>query len=392
MKPVPAPQLVRYLPGMKIALSCAGEGFGHVSRMVSFAQGLQGRYKLVFFAPRTVHAHIRRNLPEVELITIPHFHLAKVDDRISYPGTILQNAAKAMSFRADVRRIRNQLISLRVAAVINDYEPYLPAACRAAGLPVLQVNHPGVVVRYPSLSPDAVAARIIARLMMGRADRSLYVSFFNGDIGPILRDQLFASPITRGDYYVVYVKPSYKRKVVSVLRQLGITNYQLFPDAHRDFAAALAGCKGVITSAGHQTLSEAITLGKPVFAIPQRGQFEQRLNARMLVESGWGMKGRFSNLGSSLSRFIAAIDSFPLHSAAAEYSSPGGVRFRFCNDRDLAVALIDAFVQEYAGKPAIQRLFMNLQYEVMRAYQRVTVQFRESQSATGINLRSAIAS
>lgn len=347
---------------MKTAFSCAGEGFGHVSRMVSFAQGLKNKHDMIFFAPISVQPHIRENLPDVEIITIPYFHLAKNEDRISYVRTARENLSKGLSFRSDVRWIRRKLQALQVQAVVSDYEPYLPAAARALDLPVLQVNHPGVVIQYPSLSPDAVTARIIARLMMGRADRYMFVSFYNGDVGPILRDQFFEQQRAREDFYVVYLKPSYRRKVVSELAALGVRNYELFPDPNKDFAASLARCKAVITSAGHQTLSEAVTLGKPVFAIPQRGQFEQRLNARMLVESGWGMKGRFSNLSSSLGAFIRNVDAFPLYSDKEEYSSTSGTRFRFCNDRDKAVNMIDSFIREYTGKNGIQRFVLNFQH------------------------------
>ena len=214
--------------------------------------------------------------------------------------------------------------------------------------------------------PSAVAARLIAMILMGKYDRRLLVSFYNGDVGPILRDQFFEYPRERGDYFVVYLKPTYRRKVTAELEKLGVSNYQLFPDPNKDFAAALAGCKGLITSSGHQSLSEAVTLGKPVFAIPQRGQYEQRLNARMLVESGWGMKGRFSNLNKSLGRFVRSIDKFPLYpqAQAAAWRGPKGNAFRFVNDRNLAIEKIDEFLQQYTDKHGLERFVLNVQYGV----------------------------
>ncbi|MCA1753926.1 MAG: hypothetical protein LC641_04325 [Spirochaeta sp.] len=353
---------------MRIAMSCAGEGFGHVSRMISFAQGLQARHELVLFAPKSVQHHIRRSLPQAKVITIPYFHLTKKDDRILYIQTVRQNLAKAIRFRVDVRAIRRQLQQQRVQAVVSDYEPYLPAAARALDLPVLQVNHPGVVLQYPSASPDALIASAVARLMMGRFDRRLYVSFYNGDVGPILRSEFSNSQVTRGDYYVVYVKPTYRRRVAAELERLGVSTYRMFPNPHLNYAESLAGCKGVITGAGHQSLSEAITLGKPVFAIPQRGQYEQRINARMLVASGWGMKGRFSNLGKTLPTFIASIDRFP-HLPQAGYQDEHGNTFRFVNDREVAVQYIENFVREYAGTGVVQRFIMNVQANMQHTLQ-----------------------
>jgi uncharacterized protein (TIGR00661 family) len=355
----------RYNCRMNIAMSCAGEGFGHVSRMISFAQGLRGNYGLVLFCPASVRHHVERQLPDARIITIPFFHMAKKEDRILYGRTVRENAAKTIRFRREVRAIRRHLAAARIDAVISDYEPYLPAAAKALDLPVLQVNHPGIVLRYSSLSPDALVARVTTRLMMGRSDRRLTVSFYDGDIGPILRDELLNTPVTQGSHYVVYAKPTYRKRVVTELKRLGIRDYLLFPDAELNYAEALASCRGLITSAGHQSLSEAITLGKPVFAIPQSGQYEQRLNARMLVASGWGMKGRFSNLHLTLPAFLDSIERFPLK---LPEQKDADIRFCFSHDRDKAIGEINRFVVDYSGKDAVQRLIVTTQYVLNNAF------------------------
>ena len=352
---------------MEIAMSCAGEGFGHVSRMISFAQGLQDIHGLVFFCSAGVQHHVKRQLPDARIVTIPFFHMAKSEDRILYGRTIQENFSKIVRFRREVAHIRRHLIETPVDAVISDYEPYLPAAAKALDLPVLQINHPGIVLRYPSLSPDALIARAVARLMMGRSDRRLTVSFYDGDVGPILRDELLNMPVTRGEYYVVYAKPTYRRRIVTELKRLGIDNYLLFPDPQLNYAEALAGCRGLITSAGHQSLSEAITLGKPVFAIPQSRQYEQRLNARMLVASGWGLKGRFSNLHITLPAFFDGIERFPLIPTDSPESANSGVRFRFHHDRERAIGEINRFIQDYAGKDTVQRFLVTTQYTLNNA-------------------------
>ena len=48
----------------------------------------------------------------------------------------------------------------------------------------------------------------------------------------------------------------------------------------------LAQCDGVITNAGFTTTSEALFLGKPLIAIPMRGQIEQSYNAFALKKMG----------------------------------------------------------------------------------------------------------
>ena len=54
------------------------------------------------------------------------------------------------------------------------------------------------------------------------------------------------------------------------------------------FLADLAAARAVVSTAGFTLLSEALHLGKPVLAVPNRGFFEQTVNALALVEQGRG--------------------------------------------------------------------------------------------------------
>ena len=45
----------------------------------------------------------------------------------------------------------------------------------------------------------------------------------------------------------------------------------------------------MVAGGGFSLLSEAVYLGKPVLAVPLRGQFEQMMNARYLDRKGYGM-------------------------------------------------------------------------------------------------------
>jgi hypothetical protein len=54
------------------------------------------------------------------------------------------------------------------------------------------------------------------------------------------------------------------------------------------FIADLASCRAVVATAGFTLMSEAISLDKPMLAVPIRGQFEQVLNARYLEREGYG--------------------------------------------------------------------------------------------------------
>jgi uncharacterized protein (TIGR00661 family) len=254
----------------------------------------------------------------------------------------VKNLNNTVRFVATVRKLSRLLERLGIEGAVCDYDPYIAYAARRNGTPILQVNHPGIVLRTHSLRPSALAAKLWATFCMAHYEKRILVSFYDGDVGPIVRREIADRPTSRGDYFVLYLKPTYRRMVLRKLRELGIDNVQVFPDRKRDFTAALAGCAGVISSAGHQLMSEAIVLGKPVFVIPQRGQYEQKLNARMLERSGWGTSTTMRGLSATLPRFMAEIDGYPraqLHGVARE------TRFVFRNDLERAAAKIARFFE-----------------------------------------------
>ena len=54
------------------------------------------------------------------------------------------------------------------------------------------------------------------------------------------------------------------------------------------FIQDLASCRYVITNGGHNTISEALYLGKPVFSFPLGNHYEQFANAYYLKKLGYG--------------------------------------------------------------------------------------------------------
>ena len=328
---------------MHIALSSTAEGFGHVTRLVALAGELRDHFEITIFCPRRVQSFVREHLPDLPIYTIPYFAFAKKKERIDYLGTAVKNLEQALRFVANVRSLSRQLCRLGIDGAVCDYDPYVAYAARRNGIPILQVNHPGIVLRTHSLHPAALAAKLWAVFLMAHYDKRILCSFYDGDVGPIVRREIADRPATSGDYFVLYLKPTYRRTVLRKLRKLGIDNVHVFPNRKREFTADLAGCAGVISSAGHQFMSEAIVLGKPVFVIPQRGQFEQKLNARMLERSGWGTSSSMRELSRTLPAFMAEVDTYP----RPPFHRPvGETRFVFTNDLERATARIVRFFRE----------------------------------------------
>ena len=295
---------------MRIAYSCAGEGFGHAARMVVVSKLLETRHRVVYFVPEILRPFLEEKIPCFSAEEIPHFAFVKSGDRIDWPATIAEGLPKVRGFAGEVGRIAARLRELRIEAVISDFDPYLAWAGRAADLPAFQLNHPGIISRHLTVDPRSWLPAFGAGLMEGPWNERVLISFYGGDAGPLFRPSLFRHPVRDGGYILFNLKESYRPEVRRVLQDFPELPVRIFPSPGENFEEALAGCHAVVSSAGHQMIAESIALGKPILVIPQRGQWEQTVNARMLEKSGRGMATSIKDLGRDLPVFLSKLDLF----------------------------------------------------------------------------------
>jgi UDP:flavonoid glycosyltransferase YjiC (YdhE family) len=293
---------------MVIAYSCAGEGFGHAARMAALVPVLSRRHTVHCFAPGEVAAYLRPRLPGIRMSWLPHFSFVKRGNRVMHLESLGRGLGLVARMPKLVAALAKRLRAIGASAVVSDFDPFLAWAGRLCGLPVVQINHPGIVQRYPACSPRALAGIAATRLMEGPFDRRVWTSFFGGDVGPILREGLRPERAERGDYILVNLAERLRPSVLPELDRLGL-NYRVFPSPKGDYDQALLGCRALISTAGYQTASEALCLGKPLLLMPQDGQYEQKLNARMAIRSGGAMACRIEDFAETLPSFLASIDS-----------------------------------------------------------------------------------
>jgi uncharacterized protein (TIGR00661 family) len=337
--------------GIKIAFGCAGEGRGHASRVIALSEVLMKEFAIRVFAPPTVSDFIGQNLPDIDIEEIPSICFHREDHIIDYGKTLVKNLPLLGSLSAEVNRVCSIIEEEDIAVLISDFEPVTAVAAERLKIPVLNLNHPGVVLRYFSIMPDALAAKLAARIMMPARGVNLITSFYGGDIGPIIRKGVKEKISRKGSHYCVYAKPGSREKLLEALKFFPGEDFLVFPNREVDFAEALAGCRGIIGPAGHQMLSEALYLRKPVLAFPEKMQFEQRLNALMLEKSGWGMRGSIDTAADSIGKFLSAADNFPLFSRF-----PPGFVFEDCTEKAAdIISRIAARAAKQTIKPALIR-------------------------------------
>jgi len=278
--------------------------------MAALYPDLAVRHTVSLFVPLTIENFVRSRLNSVNIEPIPCFELSKRGNRIAYGATAFNALRLARDFLPEVFRLARHLRRLRCEVVLSDFDPFLPFAARLAGIPVVQMNHPGIVLKYLEADPRSWLAALSACFLEGPSDARVIVSFYGGDIGPVLRKSLRRNRVRDAGFIAVNLKDEARARVLPVLDSMPGLNYKLYPSPGADFDEGLCSCSAVITGAGHQTLSEALCLGKPVLALPQEGQLEQVLNARMLALTGKGMYCSVAELPAALPRFLARLTDY----------------------------------------------------------------------------------
>ncbi len=320
---------------MTIAIAINGEGMGHAARCTCLARRLQRDHRVVIWAPRSVLSFLRQNLPDVSFHHLPLLALSKRKHRICMLPTVARNAGLVLALPRVVRKLRRQLEQQGVDGVISDYEPFLSRAAIGLGLPVVTFCHQAVLDRYPDFSPEGMTARLLNRFMIPlRTSRVVSSSFFDGDVGPLIRQELLRQPLQQNGHVVVYASRSIRAELLPALAQNRGVDFRLFPDSSRDYVSELTSARAIIAPAGHQTLSEALCLNKPVLTFPQPGQNEQQLNARMAARTGRATVGNIDNAATDIALFLERLEVFPFHAPDPD------VRFLLRDDTERAAELI----------------------------------------------------
>lgn len=119
---------------------------------------------------------------------------------------------------------------------------------------------------------------------------------------PVIRQEIRDLNLTNEGHYTVYLPAFGDDQLFEFLSQIKNSKWQVFskrakkpynrgnvffqPTSNEDFIKSFASCEGILTSAGFETPAEALQMGKKLFAIPIKNQYEQYCNAEALRSIG----------------------------------------------------------------------------------------------------------
>ncbi|MGK0216601.1 MAG: hypothetical protein ACI9HE_000073 [Planctomycetota bacterium] len=345
----------------RILYGVSGEGSGHSSRARVVANYLlSAGHQVTLASYDRGLANLREDF---DVIPISGLTIGVVDGEVSYRRTLLENVRRVPEGLRGLQRLRRAWRELQPEVVLTDFEPTCAYLALHHGRPLVSIDNQHRM-RYMSLpipaelESEARRTRAIIRAIVPRPDVSIATTFYFGEVTderllavpPILRDEVRRAPVSDDGRILVYMTKSLdsllgeleghteRRFVVYGTQESGTRGHLEFKAPSREgFLADLAACHAVVATAGFTLLTECLHLGKPLYAMPLAGQFEQELNALLLEASGCGMDaGRAGAEG--LDRFLDGLASYRGPLAAYDSGEPESL-FRAVDEALARVAI-----------------------------------------------------
>lgn len=318
---------------MRFLFIIQGEGRGHMTQAIALAQLLDKMGHQL--SAVCIGTSIRRSIPDfvknaftvpLHQFESPNFITDKKQKGIKIGKTITNNLVKTKDFISSMEKIHALVTEHEPDIILNFYD-ILGGLYNFLYRPKGQfwvIGH-----QYLSEHRSFVFAKgfriqkylfnLNTQVTALGANKKLALSFRPLEdeqkkkivvLPPLLREDLKNLATQDGDFYLTYmVNHGYSEEVMNFAQRNPEIKIEAFWDkkeAGKEFKALdnltfhqvddrlflekMATCKGLVSTAGFESICEAMYLGKPVMFIPVQGQYEQLCNALDAEISGAGVQ------------------------------------------------------------------------------------------------------
>ena len=299
---------------MRFAYALAGEGRGHTTRALGLGQELIDRgHEVRFFTDGDALALLRTRFGPDAVVEMPVPRFAYSRRGVNWTRTLPVNAGFILRRRAHARRILPEVERFQPDACIADFEPTLHAVARMLNIPIISFDsqHFANVCRLRDHVPLFHRIRMLpvaigSRMFLPRPSLVIVSKAFGlptrreGQIlvGPVLRPRIRdGSWKPEGTHLLAYLRGSTAPVVGPILEAAAQRGLQArfygmdipdLPDhgvqceiSEDGFIRDMLSTDLMITTAGSQVIGEVAHLGVPSLIVPEPGQVEQDINARL---------------------------------------------------------------------------------------------------------------
>lgn len=315
---------------MKFLFIVQGEGRGHLTQAITLEEilrrnghevvevlvGKSSTRRLPGFFNRSIHAPVKRFIS-------PNFLPTPANKRVSLARSVAYNLIKVPAYMNSINYIRKCINASGADMVINFYELLTGLTYLLFHLSVPQVciGHQYLFLHkdfeFPKADKTSLALlKFFTALTSLGAKERLALSFRSMDddvrnrirvVPPLLRREVTLHEPYAGDYIHGYmVNSGFGENVMDWHRKHPATPLRFFWDKWEEeplkkvddtlsfyqlddveFLRQMAGCKAYASTAGFESVCEAMYLGKPIMMVP--AHIEQDCNAFDAVRDGAGI-------------------------------------------------------------------------------------------------------
>ena len=336
----------------RILYAVSGDGYGHAVRAHAVGGGLLERgHDVQFVSYNKTIPYLTRYFPD-RIHNVFGLLLVYEEGRTNPIRTVLSNIRRAATDMGPSNRaVKTLLKTYKPDLVITDFEPFTAFWARRFGIPFVSLDNQHLLThcrldRPAGFWADLISAYLTIRFYYTGAKRYLVTSFIKAPVrfqpttllDPILRPGVYEKTTRDGDYLLVYKTGTDNRAMREELKRfdrMPIRAYgfdRTVRDGHIEykpfdqeaFLDDLAGCAGVVASAGHSLVSECLHLEKPMLLVPIAQQYEQRINAYHVHKMGVGAAcERLS--ARRMDDFVSRLDGFRSTLADRPKTSPHAI-------------------------------------------------------------------
>lgn len=317
---------------MKYLFIIQGEGRGHMTQAISLAQQLEQRGHEI--SSVLVGKSKGRDIPDFFIQKMgkktrtfeePSFIRTRNKKGVRLLPSILYNLIHIAGIRRQLAVLQATNREDKPDVIVNFYSilgglfyyfnrPQVRKCCIAHQYMFL---HPGY--EFPKkFFFKRIMLQILTRITALNADTMLALSFYPKEnlpkknlfvVPPLLRSELFTLESRKEDYLLCYIlNDGYREEIMHWQKEQPKQEIHLFGDGKRKieetevqpnlfwhqlndmkFLRLLSQCNGYASTAGFESICEAMYLEKPILLIPTQGHIEQECNAYDAVQAGAGI-------------------------------------------------------------------------------------------------------
>jgi len=190
--------------------------------------------------------------------------------------------------------------------VLNDFEPVSAWAARMRNVPLIAIGHQAAFLSDNTPRPervDPIGEMVLKHYAPAQKAIGFHFDRYDDFIHPpVIRAGIRQQTPTDQGHYTVYLPAFRDTVLIGMLTQIPGVRWEVFskyakapqqvknvyirPVDNDAFLESFVNCQGILTGAGFETPAEALYMGKKLFCVPIRGQYEQYCNAAALSRMG----------------------------------------------------------------------------------------------------------